>query len=166
MTGWVLVVRFRSSAGPFAIREARSWPREADACSSVRRTAALFAHASSIPTDCDPCPGNTNAIFMESSSKRGTEAACGTKRGGRLHACQHRPPGEPATHALHQHQLTGPDAAVATCGIECERNAGRRSVGMFVDCHDYFFVVKAQLATEEIDDAHVCLMRHEPVDVF
>src|SRR5690554_2615935 len=124
MTGWVLVVRLRSSAGPVAIRAARSCPSAAEACSSVRDTAELPAHASSMPTDCDPCPGNTNAIFMDYSFWIGTEAAHGKKSGSRLHASQHRTPGEAAAHALHQHKLTRPDATVTPGGIQGERDAG------------------------------------------
>src|SRR5690606_39460426 len=66
MTGCVFVVRFRSSAGPPEISEARFWPSASEASSSTEETAALPFQASSMPTDCEPCPGNTKATFIVS----------------------------------------------------------------------------------------------------
>src|SRR5690606_3960215 len=66
MTGCVFVVRFRSSAGPPEISAARSWPNASEASDSTEETAALSFQASSMPTDCEPCPGNTKATFIVS----------------------------------------------------------------------------------------------------
>ncbi len=61
ITGWVLVVRSRCSCGPSRISAPRSWPSAAEASSRVSRTAGWSPQALSMPTDCEPWPGKTNA---------------------------------------------------------------------------------------------------------
>ncbi|OIQ64828.1 hypothetical protein GALL_536190 [mine drainage metagenome] len=64
MTGWVLVVRLSCSAGPCAMSKARSCESAALASCRVSRTAGWVATLSSMPTDCEPCPGKTKANVM------------------------------------------------------------------------------------------------------
>ena len=64
ITGCVLVVRLSASAGPCATSAHRSSPSASEASANVSRTAGCAAKPSSIPTDCEPCPGKTNASVM------------------------------------------------------------------------------------------------------
>src|SRR5690606_37269739 len=81
------------------------------------------------------------------------------------HARQDRTPGETAAHALHQHQLTGLDATVATGRIEGQRHAGCRGVRVRIDGDHHFFGRYLQFARQEIEDADIGLVRHEPVEL-
>ena len=65
ITGWVLVVSARSSLGPPAISAPISSLSASEASAIVSRTAGWSPQASSMPTDCEPWPGNTKAMgFM------------------------------------------------------------------------------------------------------
>src|SRR5690606_32503008 len=173
MAGWVLVVRLSCSAGPWAIRAPRSWPSASPARATTSATAALPAQASSMPTDWDPWPGKTKAIFMMECIDLNTESMRITRPRGAapgtaspaLHAHQDRTPGEAAPDALHQHQLAGLDAAIAARGVERQRHAGRRGVGVRIDGDHHFFGGNTQLARQEIEDADVGLVRDQPVDI-
>ncbi len=60
-----------------------------------------------MPTDCEPCPGNTKAIFTWKEL---------------LPAHQHRTPREPAANTLQHHVLSGFYAAIAYCEVEGQRD--------------------------------------------
>jgi len=61
ITGWVLVVSSSASFGPPWISAPMSSLSAAEASASVCRTAGCSPQASSMPTDCEPWPGKTNA---------------------------------------------------------------------------------------------------------
>src|SRR5678815_1606759 len=71
MSGWVLTVEFKSSAGPSAASCHKSCPRTSAASANVSRTGLLSAKLCSMPTACEPCPGKTNASFIAATSPRG-----------------------------------------------------------------------------------------------
>src|SRR5262249_24884226 len=60
--GCVFSVRFSASSGPCCDKAHRSMPAPAEASSNVALTAANSeANSASMPSDCEPCPGNTKA---------------------------------------------------------------------------------------------------------
>ena len=68
ITGCVLVVRARASLGPSWISLATSSPKASEASAKVCATTGWSPQASSMPTDCEPWPGNTkaNAVMVRS----------------------------------------------------------------------------------------------------
>src|SRR5690606_29827241 len=171
MTGCVFVVRFSASAGPLAMRPAISWSSASPARISTSRTAALSAKASSMPADCEPWPGNTNAIFIcdiPVGAPRDQEPAKACRHPvaprGYSKASQYAAPCKAATDALHHDELAGFYAAVATRGVECQGNTGRRGVGMDIDSHHHLLDRQREFPGQCIQDAHIGLVRHDPVD--
>src|SRR5574340_375203 len=140
MTGWVLMVWLSASASPPETSCHRSWQSTSEASSKVARTCGRLAKPSSMPTDCDPWPGNTNAVFILIS--RRIHTGHGT---GRSPAQQNRTPGEAAAHPFHQHRLAGLDAAVPHCDVQGQRNGSRRGVAMPVQCHNHPLHAQAEL---------------------
>src|SRR3970282_755182 len=100
-----------------------------------------------MPTACEPCPGNTIASFMAS------------------HCRERRAPGEAAAHPLHHHAMPGAYLAGAHVLVECERHGGGRGVAVMVHGHHQALERQAELARRGLEDAHVGLVRDEPVDV-
>src|SRR5258708_4148641 len=96
MIGWVLTVRLSSSAGPSSTSFQRSCPIASEASEKVARTPGSPEKDTIMPTDCEPCPGNTKAIFMVS----------------RLPAQQDRAPCEAAPPPFEQKGLARKYAAV------------------------------------------------------
>src|SRR4029079_7802669 len=111
-TGCVLTVRLRSSAGPFAIKAAMSWRSTSDASASVSRICGRSPYSSIMPTDGEPCPGNTIANFIVVVSHLNERCA----------------PGEAAADAFEHHLVAGPDAPVTHGDVERKRHRGRRRV--------------------------------------
>src|SRR6266850_5603376 len=109
MQGCVLTVRPRSSAGPCAIKRPRSCPSASDARCTTFDTVASPAKLDNMPTDWEPCPGKTNAIFIE-AGYRISESN------------QDRTPGKSTAHTLQQNVLAFADASVAARNIESEGN--------------------------------------------
>ena len=64
ISGCVLTVWASSSAGPSETSCHRSWFSVPEASSNVERTTTESPYAFIIPTDWEPCPGNTNANAM------------------------------------------------------------------------------------------------------
>ena len=105
-----------------------------------------------MPTDCEPCPGNTSASFivqlqLSSPSQRATDA-----------------PGEAAADPCQHDVLAGADASVAHRVVERERNRRRRGIGVPVDRGHHLVDRQVQLLRGRLDDADVGLMRNQPVD--
>src|SRR5690348_10923006 len=148
ITGCVLRVRLSPSAGPSCTSCHRSSPSASDASANVARTTASSSKPSIMPTCCEPCPGNTKAIVIAN-----------------LHAYEYGAPREAAADAK-QHQVLAPaDAAVANGDVEREWNRRGRCVRVRVDGRDHALVREPELARGRVHDAHVRLMRDEPVDV-
>src|SRR5207237_8893865 len=69
IAGWVCSVAFSVSSGPSLTSFQRSYPSTCNASSqSVRTELSAAASAWSIPTDCEPRPGNT-----KTNDKKDTE---------------------------------------------------------------------------------------------
>src|SRR6188768_2109130 len=126
MTICVLTVRSSCSLGPSWISWPMSLPSAADASSSVARTAACPPQASSMPTDCEPCPGKTNAksamlvcllLFL---SRAASEVE------------QHGTPGEATADAFEQHGVAALDAAALDRHVQRQRHRRGRGVAVFV----------------------------------
>src|SRR6266851_272905 len=150
MTGCVFTVWFNASAGPSVTIVHRSTPRIALASRNVRSTMGRSEKPAIMPTDWEPCPGNTIASeFTRSMSV----------------TQQHRAPGEAAADALEQHVVAGLHAAVAHGDVERERDRRRRRVGVAIDGDDAFRLGKAELLRDVGDDAHVRLVRNVDVEV-
>ena len=63
--GWVTLVCFKSSGVPSNIKSVILKPKISFAFSNISRASALFSYRSlPIPTNCAPCPGNTNAFIF------------------------------------------------------------------------------------------------------
>src|SRR5258706_1845743 len=149
ITGWVLTVRLSSSAGPCSTSFHRSWPIASDACEKVSRTPGSWAKDFIMPTDCEPCPGKTKAIFMIS----------------RLPAQQYCAPGKASAHGFEQQRLTRMNAAVACRLVQRERNGCRRRVSVMVHRRNQFFFWQAKSFRRRLHDPDVGLMRDEPIEI-
>src|SRR6185436_19430580 len=126
ITGWVLVVRASASLGPSLIRRATSSPSASEASFSVAATSGWSPQASSMPTDCEPWPGNTKANgFMLVSLVRENRL-----RGSEVQ--QDGAPGEAAAHAFQHEGVTLLDLAAAHRGVQRQRDRGRRGVAVLV----------------------------------
>src|SRR6478736_10002537 len=104
------------------------------ACSNVFST-AMSVKPFIIPTDWEPCPGNTMASFMRSVFE------------------EHGAPGEAAAHALHQHVVSGPDAPVAHRDVKGERDRCGGSVGVAIDRDDALRFRQSELLRDVRDDS-------------
>src|SRR5437867_8492291 len=140
ITGCVLVVRSSCSFGPSRIRRATASPSACEASSSVARTAGWSPHASSMPTACDPWPGNTNA-----------NAVIATVFGSEIE--EHGAPRKGAADAFEHQRVAALDLAAAHRGIQRERNRGCRSVAVLVDGDDQLVQRQLQLLGRALHDA-------------
>src|SRR5881398_1410360 len=77
---------------------------------------------------------------------------------------QSRAPGEPGTHASHQHERAGLQHAVTLRVRKCERDRARRGISVAVDVHDDLLLRYSEFLRCVVDDADVCLMGN--VDVY
>src|SRR5205085_8023212 len=160
MTGCVLVVRSSCSFGPAWISAATSSPSASDASRRVCRTAGWSPQASSMPTDCEPCPGKTNAneaIACVSPMVRKEKP-----RAAASEIEQHRAPGEAAADALEQDGVAAADLAGAHRDVERQRNRGGRGVAVLVDRDDELVQRQLQLLRGALHDANVRLVRDQP----
>ena len=90
IAGWALTVRSSSSAGPSKARWLRGWPRTRSASANTAATAGeVEARDRAIPTDWEPCPGNTKATLLipaslaaAAAAQRGIGAKLHTTRAG------------------------------------------------------------------------------------
>src|SRR3954466_3341035 len=110
ITGCVLVVRSSWSFGPSWISFATSSPSASEASVSVCRTTGSSPHASSMPTACEPWPGNTKANFVMGIGYVYTSEVE-----------EHRAPGEAAAHAFEHDRVAALDLAGAHRFVERER---------------------------------------------
>src|SRR5215204_3313081 len=131
MTGCVFVVSARASLGPSLMRRATSSPKASEASRKVSATAGWSPQASSMPTDCDPCPGKTKAkgcmaclLFGCAKPPRASEVQ------------QDRAPGETAAHAFEHEGVALLDLAAADRGVERQRDRGGRRVAVLVHGDD------------------------------
>src|SRR5258706_8593498 len=127
MTGCVFNVELSSSAGPSAISFHKSCFSTSEASATTSRAAFDSANDCIIPTDCEPCPGKTNANFTASPFNH------------------HRAPRESPAHAFQQHVLAGTDAPVARRFVERKRDRGRRGVGVTVNRQHHLLHAHADL---------------------
>ena len=114
-------------------------------------TAAIASKDSSMPTDCEPCPGNTKAIFIDfdapSSNRTSTEP-------------QVNPPPTPCSSTFCPWRMR----PSRTRDVECQRHRGGRRVAMLVDRYDQSVFADTQALGGRGQDADVGLMRDQPVD--
>ena len=82
--GWVFSVWFSAASGPLRHKGQSSKPRPSEASAKVSSTAGnRAAKSANIPTDWEPCPGNTHArwslmsLFCLRGAGRGVRAAPG-----------------------------------------------------------------------------------------
>src|SRR6476660_4576153 len=120
------------------------------ASAKVSRTTREPAKLSSMPTDCEPCPGNTSANFMVFRS---------------LHFNHRGAPREATAHAFEQHLVAALDTAVAYGNVQRKRNRSSRRVRVLVDGHYDFRRIDAELLCGRVEYANVCLVRYQPVDI-
>src|SRR5690606_26710483 len=153
ITGSVLVVRSRVSFGPSAIRRPMSSPSASEASASVSRTAAWPCQASSMPTACEPCPGNTNANAVMGE----IYPFCSVIQ-------QHRAPGEAAAHTFEQQGLPPLDAAVANGLVQRQGDRRGGGVAVLVDRGDHALERQLELLGRALHDAQIRLMGNQPVD--
>src|SRR6185436_8531758 len=149
MTGWVLTVSLRSSTGPSSTSFQRSWPIASEASENVLRTPESCAKDFIMPIDWEPCPGNTNAIFM----------------GSRSPAHQNRAPGEAAAYAFQEQRLAGKNAAVSDGLVQCQRNGCRRSVAVMMNGGNQLFPGQSDFPGRSLHDPDVRLVRDKPIQV-
>src|SRR4051812_18372436 len=98
-----------------------------------------------MPTDCDPCPGNTNASFMLMPS----------------HCRQSGAPGETAADALHHHAVARTDLPGAHELVERERHRCGGGIGMVIDRDHQLLARQTELARGRVENAYVGLVRYE-----
>src|SRR5699024_321619 len=58
------------------------------------------------------------------------------------------------------------DTALRTGVADTQRDGCRRRVAVFIKVDEYFFAAELEAVPHGFDDAEVCLMRDEQVDVF
>src|SRR6266498_911345 len=75
-------------------------------------------------------------------------------------------PGEAAADALQQHALPDADLPGANELVERQGHRGGRSIAMMVDGDDQLLQRQPELARGRLEDAHVRLVRDQPVDVL
>src|SRR5512145_325277 len=108
ITGCVFVVSASDSLGPSLIRRPTSSPSASDASFSVSATAGWSPQASSMPTDCEPWPGNTKANgFMRVVPVVGLRSRAASE------IEEDSAPGEAAAHAFQHEGVTLLDLAAA-----------------------------------------------------
>src|ERR1700761_8371270 len=141
ITGCVLGVRSSCSLGPPWISRPPSSPSAAEASCSVERTAGWSPQASSMPTLCEPWPGNTNAnavmgeeILLFSSVTTG-QTPGRLVSGVLLVVDQRCTPCEAAADAFKQQALPALDLAGTDGDVERQRNRGGRRVAVFGHRH-------------------------------
>ena len=121
MAGWVLAVSASSSAGPSKQSRESGKPT---ASSALRHTAAAAGEASArrlpMPTDCEPCPGKRNAIFI-----------------GPLPAKQRRAPGEAAAEGRHQDEIARVEPLQGPRLLERHVHRGGAGVAVAVHVDDH-----------------------------
>src|SRR3546814_10175721 len=79
---------------------------------------------------------------------------------------QHRTPGKSAANALHQDGIARFDAPVAASRIKSKRHAGGRGICVAINRNHNLVVGNIEPASQEVDNAYVSLMRHQPIDIF
>src|SRR6188768_2127952 len=121
ITGWVLVVSASVSLGPSLIRRPRSSSRASEASFRTAATAGWSPQASSMPTACEPWPGNTKAngfMLCLSNAMVVAEAARASE------VQQDRAPGEAAAHAFEHERVALLDLALAHRDVQRQRDRG------------------------------------------
>src|SRR5438105_5778203 len=152
MAGWVLAVLRSSSSGPSKSSRKSPPPSAASASSSTAR-ASGWASASAwpMPTDCEPCPGNTNASGISFP---------------RLPAHERAAPGHSAADGHHQHQVAVLELSLAVGLIERERHRRRRGVPHLLDVEVALLQWDLELPHYVLEDAQVRLVGDDVVDVL
>src|SRR5712664_4010080 len=129
IAGCVFAVLRNCSSGPSNISLSRPPPRAASASSSAPRAAGkASASACPMPTYCEPCPGNTNASFIDSLSRNSLRLEVPP-----LPAHEAASPGHSASDGHHQDQVAVLQLAGPVGLVERERDRGGRGVPHLVD---------------------------------
>ena len=84
----------------------------------------------------------------------------------RLELQQCGSPREASAEGAQQDARPRADAALRAGVADTQRNGCRRRVAVFIKVDEYFFASKLEAVSHGFDDAEVCLMRNEQVDVF
>src|SRR6185437_6324955 len=153
--GCVCSVLPSSSSGPFCESAQRSSPAPSEASSNASRTCGNSAASSaSMPTDCEPWPGNTNAKWGRGEASLLVLSVMALS-GARLITNHRRRPGKPAAERFQQQVLPALHAPGTHRGIQCQRHRTRRRVGVLVDGDDHLFHWHVEALGGGFDDAHV-----------
>ena len=82
-----------------------------------------------------------------------------------LNSDQSTTPGETGSHGVENNQIPFPYPAAFKAFGQSKRNGRRRRIGLVIYRNNNFFFGKFQFLADTFNNADVCLMRQQPVDI-
>src|SRR3990172_12341740 len=155
MAGCAFAVSVRASSGPSKQRCARSIPRDPLASSKTERASGTCSQKSrTMPTCCEPWPGNTSAILF-----------IAWRPGSDSPSEQGRAPGEPPPESGQQEQIAALEPPGPYRFVQGNGNRGCRGVADAADVHHNPLPGQAEPLGDCIDDPRIGLVGNKEVDV-